>query len=151
MGYSWAMLRRRQGLNIIEVLLASAIFAVMMVPMMGLFSLGNRFSLEGEREMQASLFALGVLEQLRADMDRWTHGSKRTVGVPRFTVEAPEGFTYKVDREVVERGLEKYIVRVKWKVGKSRERELELATLVSRLPCQTYQSSGRNLFRKERR
>jgi Tfp pilus assembly protein PilV len=125
-------------MNVIEVLLASAIFAVMLVPMMGLFQLGNRFSLEGEQELKANLFALGLLEQLRHDMDDWTEGATREVPIPRIPFKAPEGYQYRVERDRIDTALEKFSVIVTWKQGKrsrEKERSLTLTTVISRAPC----------------
>lgn len=129
-------------MSVVEVLLASAIFAVMMVPMMGLFQLGNRFSVEGERELQANLFALSLVEQLRHDMDKWTEGANREVPMPRIPFRAPEGYQYRVDRTPIEKGLDEVAVVVTWTQGpKKQERSLTLSTLVSRLPCISTQSN----------
>jgi Tfp pilus assembly protein PilV len=141
--------RDRQGMNVIEVLLASAIFAVMLVPMMGLFQLGNRFSLAGERELVATLFAQDMLEQLRAEMDRWSQGATREVGLPRIPLQPPKGYRYRIEHKRIERGLEEYTVEVSWKMGK-RKQTVHLSTLLSRAPCISHIRKKRNLFRRSR-
>lgn len=135
MGYAEVVNRRRRALSLVEVLLAGTVLSVMLVPMMGMFRLGNRFSISGERDLIATLLAHEIVERVRGEMDRWTERATRETGVPAVRLDAPKGYTYGITRREVERGLEDFTVTVRWREDRV-ERKIELHTLVSRTPGQ---------------
>ena len=59
-------LRRRRGINIIEVTLASALLIVAMVPVLKSLTKANMFSSEIEKKTQALVLAEGKLDEIRA-------------------------------------------------------------------------------------
>ncbi len=102
-----------------------------MVPMLGMFQLGSRMGVSGERQLQATLFANEVIERVRGEMDRWALNSKGRINMPRMAMRPPHGFSYQVTNEQLESGLATVKVLVYWKEGRVK-RKLELEALISR-------------------
>lgn len=122
------------ALSLVEVLIASAILAVVMVPMMGMFTLGRKTSVLGERRAIATFFAQEVLERFRQEADHDTLRSQRLGGIPRIRVDPPEGFQYQMATQRLGDGLIEVSVKVYWKNGK-KSQHVELGTLHSQRPA----------------
>lgn len=128
-------------MSLVEVLIATAVLAVMAVPMIGMFTLGNQFSVAGERDLQAGLIAHELVERLRAEVERLASASERRIHIPGIRVELPPGYTFQVQTEPVDNDLHRLTVAVRWTEGK-RNRELTLSTLVSLRPARQTRRAG---------
>ena len=127
---------KKKGATVTEVTIASAIFLIASVPLISLFQAGNRFSVAGQRRLQAALLANDVLERFQLQVDRSTYASNRLVSSPYVKIEPPSGFRYQLqtlDRS--EKGLDKVAVTVRWKEGNKKKGECTLEALVSRSGC----------------
>ena len=128
-------------MSLVEVLIATAVLAVMAVPMIAMFTLGNQFSVSGERDLQAGLIAHELVERMRAEIERNSNQSERPVIIPGMRAELPPGYTFQVQTEPIETELHRVTVAVRWLEGK-RNRELTLSTLVSVRPARQTRPLG---------
>lgn len=126
----------RRAVSLIEVTIASAVLAVMVVPLVGLFQASHRFSLAGHRKLQAALHAQEILARTQAKVDASTYGSDRRVSAPSVSVDEPaNGFRTTVYLTPVEVGLDQIDVTVRWQEGKTKKK-YQLSGLVSRSGCE---------------
>lgn len=136
---------RRSGLNLVEVLVASALLGLIAVPLFDLFGSGLRTTHATIGEIRAANLAAELAEQLEAlpfeALQDFTRDETRTLGAPSAPLRdglpissgfafrlapLPKGFTRELRLEPSSGGWIRARVEVRWTTARLRPRKVVL-------------------------